>query len=128
MPTSTPRHIRRYLSNGSTNITYRVEEAANLLACSPAANSGPSSASSIYTATTKARLPGCARSTSYRFLARSLRGFEQTRRRQAKATSTSHRNKVQKEQTDLKKKQAELILFEEKLKHAADQKDQPRSR
>ena len=40
----------------------------------------------------------------------------------AKATSTSHRNKLQKEQTDLKKQQAELLTFEEKLKHAADQK------
>ncbi len=40
----------------------------------------------------------------------------------AKATSTSHRNKLQKEQTDLKKQQAELLIFEEKLKHAADQK------
>ncbi|MCX7392512.1 MAG: hypothetical protein NTW75_00120, partial [Planctomycetales bacterium] len=39
-----------------------------------------------------------------------------------KATSTSHRNKLQKEQDDLKKKQAELLIFEEKLKHAADQK------
>ncbi len=40
----------------------------------------------------------------------------------AKATSTSHRNKLQKEQDNLKKQQAELITFEEKLKHAADQK------
>ena len=39
-----------------------------------------------------------------------------------KATSTSHRNKLQKEQTDLKKQQTELLTFEEKLKHAADQK------
>lgn len=39
-----------------------------------------------------------------------------------KATSTSHRNKLQKEQDDLKKKQAELLIFEEQLKHAADQK------
>ena len=39
-----------------------------------------------------------------------------------KATSTSHRNKLQKEQDDLKKKQAELLIFEQKLKHAADQK------
>jgi ABC-type transport system involved in cytochrome bd biosynthesis fused ATPase/permease subunit len=42
----------------------------------------------------------------------------------AKSTSTSHRNKLQKEQTDLKKKQAELRIFEEKLKHVADMKDQ----
>jgi hypothetical protein len=40
----------------------------------------------------------------------------------AKATSTSHRNKLQKAQTDLKKQQAELLIFEEKLKHLADQK------
>ena len=40
----------------------------------------------------------------------------------AKATSTSHRNKLQKEQTDLKKQQEELRIFEERLKHAADQK------
>ena len=39
-----------------------------------------------------------------------------------KATSTSHRNQLQKEQTDLKKQQTELLTFEEKLKHAADQK------
>jgi hypothetical protein len=40
----------------------------------------------------------------------------------AKATSTSHRNKLQKEQTEQKKRQAELLIFEEKLKHVADQK------
>jgi hypothetical protein len=40
----------------------------------------------------------------------------------AKATSTSHRNKLQKEQTDLKKQQTELRIFEEKLRHLADQK------
>jgi type II restriction/modification system DNA methylase subunit YeeA len=40
----------------------------------------------------------------------------------AKATSTSHRNKLQKEQTDLKKQQAELRIFEEKLRHLADEK------
>jgi type II restriction/modification system DNA methylase subunit YeeA len=39
-----------------------------------------------------------------------------------KATSTSHRKKLQKEQDDLKKQQTELLTFEEKLKHAADQK------
>jgi hypothetical protein len=39
-----------------------------------------------------------------------------------KATSTSHRNKLQKENTDLKKQQAELLIFEEKLRHLADQK------
>ena len=39
-----------------------------------------------------------------------------------KATSTSHRKKLQKEQDELKKKQVELASFEEKLKNAADQK------
>ena len=39
-----------------------------------------------------------------------------------KATSTSHRNRLQKEQDNLKKQQAELLTFEEKLKHAAEQK------
>ena len=38
----------------------------------------------------------------------------------AKATSTSHRNKIQKEQDKLNKQQAELATFEEKLKHYAD--------
>ena len=40
----------------------------------------------------------------------------------AKAGSTSHRKKLQKEQDDLKKQETELRTFEEKLKHAADQK------
>ena len=48
--------------------------------------------------------------------------IEQLEGDKAKATSTSHRNKLQKEQDDLKKQQAELFTFEEKLKHAADQK------
>jgi SAM-dependent methyltransferase len=48
--------------------------------------------------------------------------IEQLEGDKAKATSTSHRKKLQKEQDDLKKKQAELLIFEEKLKHAADQK------
>jgi len=39
-----------------------------------------------------------------------------------KASSTSHRKQLQKEQDDLKKQQAELLIFEEKLKHAADHK------
>ncbi len=39
-----------------------------------------------------------------------------------KATSTSHGKKLQKEQDELKKKQAELATFEEKLKNAADQR------
>jgi hypothetical protein len=38
----------------------------------------------------------------------------------AKATSTSHRTKIQKEQDKLKKQQVELATFEEKLKHYAD--------
>lgn len=48
--------------------------------------------------------------------------IEQLEGDKAKATSTSHRNKLPKEQTDLKKQEAELRTFEEKLKHAADQK------
>ena len=48
--------------------------------------------------------------------------IEQLEGDKVKATSTSHRNKLQKEQDNLKKQQAELITFEEKLKHAADQK------
>jgi type II restriction/modification system DNA methylase subunit YeeA len=48
--------------------------------------------------------------------------IEQIEGDKAKATSTSHRKKLQKEQDDLKKQQAELLTFEEKLKHAADQK------
>jgi type II restriction/modification system DNA methylase subunit YeeA len=48
--------------------------------------------------------------------------IEQLEGDKSKATSTSHRNKLQKEQTDLKKQQAELLTFEEKLKHAADKK------
>ncbi len=48
--------------------------------------------------------------------------IEQLEGDKAKATSTSHRKKLQKEQDDLKKKQTELATFEEKLKHAADQK------
>jgi type II restriction/modification system DNA methylase subunit YeeA len=48
--------------------------------------------------------------------------IEQLEGDKAKATSTSHRKKLQKEQDDLKKQQSELLTFEEKLKHAADQK------
>jgi hypothetical protein len=48
--------------------------------------------------------------------------IEQLEGDKTKATSTSHRKKLQKEQDDLKKQQAELATFEEKLKHAADQK------
>jgi len=38
----------------------------------------------------------------------------------AKATSTSHRKKLQKEQDDLKKQQLELASFDERLNHYAD--------
>jgi type II restriction/modification system DNA methylase subunit YeeA len=48
--------------------------------------------------------------------------IEQLEGDKAKATSTSHGNKLQKEQTNLKKQHAELLIFEEKLKHLADQK------
>jgi len=48
--------------------------------------------------------------------------IEQLEGDKVKATSTSHRKKLQKEQDDLKKQQAELGTFEEKMKHAADQK------
>ena len=48
--------------------------------------------------------------------------IEQLEGDKAKATSTSHRKKLQKEQDDLNKQQNELLTFEEKLKHAADQK------
>ena len=40
----------------------------------------------------------------------------------SKATSTSHRRKRLQEQDRLKKQQAELMTFDEKLRHAADQK------
>jgi type II restriction/modification system DNA methylase subunit YeeA len=46
--------------------------------------------------------------------------IEQLEGDKAKATSTSHRNKIQKEQDKLKKQQVELASFEEKLKHYAD--------
>ena len=48
--------------------------------------------------------------------------IEQLEGDKAKATSTSHRSKLQRQQSDLLKQQAELATFEEKLKHAADQK------
>lgn len=48
--------------------------------------------------------------------------IEQLEGDKAKATSTSHRKKLQKEQDDLKKQAAELRTFEEKLKHFADQR------
>ena len=40
----------------------------------------------------------------------------------AKATSTSHRKKLEKEKDKLVKQQAELALFDEKLRHYADQR------
>ncbi|MBU6161059.1 MAG: hypothetical protein KGO50_08050, partial [Myxococcales bacterium] len=40
----------------------------------------------------------------------------------ARATSTSHRRGLQKEQDTLRKQQAELFRFDEKLRHAADQR------
>jgi type II restriction/modification system DNA methylase subunit YeeA len=48
--------------------------------------------------------------------------IEQLEGDKAKATSASHRNKLQREQSDLLKQQTELAAFEERLKHAADQK------
>jgi type II restriction/modification system DNA methylase subunit YeeA len=48
--------------------------------------------------------------------------IEQIEAEKTKASSTSQRKKLQKEQDDLKKKQAELLVFEEKLKHFADKK------
>ena len=39
-----------------------------------------------------------------------------------KATSTSHHRKLLRAQDGLKKQQAELVAFDEKLRHAADQK------
>jgi len=41
---------------------------------------------------------------------------------QAKATSASHRNRIQKEQDTLRKHQDELRTFDEKLRHYADQR------
>ena len=51
--------------------------------------------------------------------------IEQLEGDKTKATSTSHRKKLQKEQDDLKKQQAELPGFDEKLKHAADMRIKP---
>lgn len=48
--------------------------------------------------------------------------IEQLEGDKAKATSTSHRRKLQKEQDGLRKQEVELRAFEEKLKHIADQK------
>jgi hypothetical protein len=46
--------------------------------------------------------------------------IEQLEDDKTKATSTSHRKKLQKEQDELKKRQVELLTFDEKLKHYAD--------
>lgn len=48
--------------------------------------------------------------------------IEQREGDKTKATSTSHRRKIQMEQDALKKQQAELLAFDEKLKHYADQR------
>lgn len=48
--------------------------------------------------------------------------IEQLEADKLKATSTSQRKKYQKEQDDLKKQQAELLVFDEKLKNYADQR------
>lgn len=48
--------------------------------------------------------------------------IDQLESEKAKATSTSHRKKLQKEQDVLRTQQTELRTFDEKLKHAADQK------
>jgi hypothetical protein len=48
--------------------------------------------------------------------------IEQLEADKGDAGSTSHRKKLQKEQDDLKKQRAELLSFEQKLKHFADQK------
>ena len=48
--------------------------------------------------------------------------IEQLEGDKAKAASTSQRRRLQKEQDDLTRQQSELLVFEEKLRHAADQK------
>ena len=48
--------------------------------------------------------------------------IEQLEADKLKATSTSQRKKFQKEQDDLKKQKAELLVFDEKLKNYADQR------
>ena len=70
----------------------------------------------------EARWPGCGRSTSSRSRARSPPASNNSKATRPRRLSTSHRRKLQKEQDDLKKQQAELLIFEEKLKHAADQR------
>ena len=53
---------------------------------------------------------------------------EQLEGDKAKATSTSHRNKLQKEQDNLKKQQAELHTFEEKFVRLQSKWDKPLAR
>jgi hypothetical protein len=48
--------------------------------------------------------------------------IEQLEDDKARATSTSHRRALQKEQDTLRKQQAELLRFDEKLRHVADQR------
>ncbi len=48
--------------------------------------------------------------------------IEQIEGDKTKSSSSSHRKKLQKEQDNLRKQRAELVNFEEKLKHYADQK------
>ena len=48
--------------------------------------------------------------------------IEQLEGDKTKATSTSHRRKLEKEQDTLKKQQTELHAFDEKLRHSADQR------
>ena len=59
---------------------------------------------------------------SFRFRARSPPELSQIEGDKAKSDQHSHRKKLQKEQDDLRKQQAELAVFEEKLRHVADQK------
>ena len=73
-------------------------------------------------ATTKARSLGCGPSTSSPSKGKLPPASIRLRGDKAKAASTSHRKKLQKEQDELKKQQAELVAFDEKLKHFADQK------
>jgi type II restriction/modification system DNA methylase subunit YeeA len=48
--------------------------------------------------------------------------IEQIEGEKTKATSTSHSKRLQKEQDDLRKQEKELRIFEEKLRHVADQR------
>ena len=104
----------------STNTTCRCTNAVPSTGCSPAASNGPSSASSTCTATTKAPWPGCVPSTSSRSRARSPPAST-TGRRQSGGELTAHRRKLQKEQDTLEAA-TELLAFDEKLRHSADQR------